>query len=78
MTVRAFNSEHFIEMFVYYVHFFSCNSFLCFSFEAEKANHKPANVMATNIIEKINIISPAIDIAISFIPHNIAIFLGLI
>ena len=44
------------------------------SFEAEKANHKPANVMATNIIEKIKIISPAIDIAIFFIPHNIAIY----
>ena len=44
------------------------------SFEAEKANHNPANVMATNIIEKIKIISPAIDIAISFIPHNMAIY----
>jgi len=54
--------------------FFSCNSFLCFSFEAENANHKVAIVIAMNIIEIIRIISPAIDVAISFIPHRRAAF----
>ena len=51
--------------------FFSCKSFLCFSFEAEKANHKPASDMAPNIIQKIRIISLAIDDAISFILNSI-------
>ena len=46
--------------------FFSCKSFLCFSFEAEKANQKPAIDIAPNIRQKINIISLAIDDAISF------------
>ena len=46
--------------------FFSCNSFLCFSFEAENANHKAAIVTAMNIAEKIRMISTAIDVAIFF------------
>ena len=46
--------------------FFSSNSFLCFSFEAENVNHKAAIVTAINIVEKIKIISAAIDVAISF------------
>lgn len=51
--------------------FFSCNSFLCLSFEVEKTNQKPAIDMAPNIIQKIRIISLAIDDTISFIFNSI-------
>ncbi len=35
--------------------FFSCNSFLCCSFEEEKANQKPAIDMAPNISRKLEL-----------------------
>jgi hypothetical protein len=67
LTIWTFDSNHFIEMFVHYLHPL-CNSFLLLSFVVLNANHNAAIVTAMNITEKIRIICQADVAAICFTP----------
>jgi hypothetical protein len=53
VAIWTFDSHHFIEVFVYYLHLLFLSSFLLSTFEEECANHSAAIVIPMNMNEKI-------------------------